>query len=221
MEQGQGVGVSDRHGGRIAIMLLDEHESLCMIEYLGCLHTFIIRFHGALATIGYHTLTLEGQTRRQAFGWAGSLDRARYDLTLVVEKWRFFNESAGSRLTASPAEVERFGALPSVERALEVCRELEDMAGRANRYIDALESFGEDDVRIVLEMMKAIEHEIQPDAAYIAPIAGCMARSEPEAKTPEGLLSIGSMEDSDDDDPSELFFDARDRFLAYLGEGSG
>ncbi len=202
-------------------MLFDEHEPLSLTEYLGCLSAFVGQFDQALYTMSHFAVALKGQSRATAFGWAASLDQARYNAALIVDRWGLFNETADQRLGVSPEEAALYETLPSVEQALERRRELEDLTTRVNRFIDDIEVFTPDDVRIIREMAEAVGHEIESERNFISAIT---ARFEASGHSPSekpdptsGLLMIGGLEDSPD--YAEIFTTARERFSLYLREG--
>ena len=119
-------------------MLFDEHSPLTLTQYLGCLHAFVLQFQDTLSTVRKFATQMSGQSRSVAFGWASSLDQARYNVSLIVDRWHYFNESAQDRLQMTPEESDLYGAIPSIHHALEICGELEDMLERISQFIDAL-----------------------------------------------------------------------------------
>ena len=202
-------------------MLFDEHSPLTLTQYLGCLHAFVLQFQDTLSTVRKFATQMSGQSRSVAFGRAASLDQARYNVSLIVDRWRYFNESAQDRLQMTPVEFELYGTIPSVHHAPEICSELENMLARTNRYIDALEPFSTDEVRIIHEMADAFTLEINEDKDYITEIAeqfeaqaGEVALS-PDAST--GLIMIGETEDSLQ--YGETFAQTREIFMSHLKEG--
>lgn len=202
-------------------MLFDEHASLSLTQYLGCLHAFVRQFQDELSTVRKFAGQMTGQSRTAAFGWAASLDRARYNVSLIVERWRHFNESAQNRLEMTPDESELYGAVPSIHQALELCGELDDMLERTNRFIDELETFSADEVRMIREMTDALSLEIEKDRRYIAEIAdrfeaqaGDLSLSPDEST---GLIMIGETDEKQK--YGETFARAGETFTAYLKAG--
>lgn len=204
-------------------MLFDEHEPLTLTEYLGCLHAFIGQFQQALSTAGHFAGMLEGQSRRRAFGWAASLDQARYNASLMVERWRFFNDLAQQRLSVAPQEASLYEHIPSIDHTLEICNDLADMVCRVNRFVDELDTFTPDDTGVIREMVAAIGQEIEADRRYITAVAIRLEAHHIDRPAPsalsDGLLAIGSMEEEGGSNYAEAFVEARERFMQYLQEG--
>jgi hypothetical protein len=202
-------------------MLFDEYTSLTLTQYLGCLHAFVRQFQDELSTIRKFATQMSGQSRSIAFGWAASLDQARYNGPLVVDRWRHFNMSAQDRLEMTPDESELYGTIPSIHHALETCNDLDDMLERTNRFMDTLETFASDEVRIIHEMMDALAQEIVEDRTYISVIAERFEAQAGEiALTPDestGLIMIG--EGSEKSEYGETFAQARETFMSHLKEG--
>lgn len=202
-------------------MLFDEHEPLSLTEYLGCLSAFVGQFDQALYTMSHFAVALKGHSRATAFGWAASLDQARYNASLIVDRWGLFNETADQRLGVSPEEASLYETLPSVEQALERRRELEDLIARVNRFIDDIETFAPDDVRLIREMAEAVGHEIESERSFISAITARFEASNPDPTVmpdaASGLLMIGELEDTPHF--AEIFTTARERFGLYLREG--
>lgn len=202
-------------------MLFDEHEPLSMTEYLGCLSAFVGQFDQALYTMSHFAVAMEGQSRAHTFGWAASLDQARYNASLIVDRWGFFNETADQRLGVSPEEAALYESLPSVAQALERRRELEDLTARVNKFIDEIETFTPDEVRLIREMAVAVGQEIDSERTFILAVTARFEASDhtgPELTEPDsGLLMIGKLEDTPNF--SEIFATTREQFSLYLREG--
>lgn len=202
-------------------MPLEESEPLTLTEYLGCLHGFIGQFQNTIFMVRSLAGKLRGQTRSTTFGWASAFDQARYRAPLMAERWRHFNETARGRLTNTPEERERYAPVPSPDHTLDVCRELDDMLARMNRFIDTLETFTPDDVRIIGEMVEALDQELASDRQVAARIAALLeAQANDVTVTPDkdtGLLMIGGMNDGTDY-PGQ-FAGARESFAHHLGLG--
>ena len=202
-------------------MLFDEHSPLTLTQYLGCLHAFVLQFQDTLSTVRKFATQMSGQSRSVAFGWASSLDQARYNVSLIVDRWHYFNESAQDRLQMTPEESDLYGAIPSIHHALEICGELEDMLERINQFIDALETFSTDEVRMIHEMADALTLETDDDRDYVKRIAEQFeAKSGEVALSPDastGLIMIGETDDSPQ--YGETFAQTRKIFMSHLKEG--
>ena len=173
-------------------MLLDVEQSLTRSQYLGCLHAFIGQFQTEIYMLRSLAIRLRGHTRQEVFGWAASLDETRYRASLMLDRWRYFNETAS----------------------------LMDMLSRTNMFIDSLEDFSPDDVRMIGEMVEALDREIQQDREHISRIALELEEAAGVTVTPDdetGLLMI--------DEPTAIansaqqFAEAREQFAEHLRTG--
>lgn len=201
-------------------MLFDPSQPLSIAQYLGCLHAFVGQFQSEIFMVKSLSLRLRGHSRAEVFGWAASLDETRYRIPLIVDRWQHFSQSARERMVVSDADLTKYAPLPDHNRADEVCRELADMVGRTNRFIDELDMFLDDDVRMIGEMVDALDRELDTDHVAISRIAEEMDTEEDVSVTPDdstGLLMInGSL---DNPGPGQEFAAARDLFSAHLRTG--
>ena len=201
-------------------MLFDVSEPLTRSQYLGCLHAFVGQFQSEIYILKSLAVKLRGHKRDEVFGWAASLDQSRYRIPLMVDRWRYFIETAQERLIDTPEETERYAPVPPIVRALEVCDELEDMLSRINRFIDTLDEFTPDDVRMIGEMVEALDQEVTQDRQDITRIAGLLEDAAETMVTPDadtGLLMIGGMNDGPN--YPEQFGSARELFSKHLRSG--
>jgi len=201
-------------------MLFDVSEPLTRSQYLGCLHAFVGQFQSEIYILKSLAVKLRGHKRDEVFGWAASLDQSRYRIPLMVDRWRYFIETAQERLIDTPKEMEHYAPVPPIVRALAVCAELEDMLSRINRFIDTLDEFTPDDVRMIGEMVEALDQELTQDRLDITRIASLLEDAGEITVTPDadtGLLMIGGM----DDGPNypEQFGSARELFSKHLRSG--
>lgn len=201
-------------------MLLDVEQSLTRSQYLGCLHAFIGQFQTEIYMLRSLAIRLRGHTREEVFGWAASLDETRYRASLMLDRWRHFNEMAPERVLESAAETELFSSAPSIDHESHVCGELLDMLSRTNMFIDSLEAFSTDDVRMIGEMVEALDRELQQDREQIANIALKLEEAADVTVTPDektGLLMID--EPSPNDSSAHQFAEAREQFAEHLRTG--
>ncbi|MBT5874420.1 MAG: hypothetical protein HOH43_13460 [Candidatus Latescibacteria bacterium] len=201
-------------------MLLDVEQSLTRSQYLGCLHAFIGQFQTEIYMLRSLAIRLRGHTRQEVFGWAASLDETRYRASLMLDRWRYFNETASERVLESATETAQFSPDPTIDHESHVCAELMDMLSRTNMFIDSLEDFSPDDVRMIGEMVEALDREIQQDREHISRIALELEEAAGVTVTPDdetGLLMI--------DEPTAIansaqqFAEAREQFAEHLRTG--
>ena len=202
------------------MMLLEVSQPISLSQYLGCLHAFVGQFQSEIFMLKSLAMRIRGRARREVFGWAATLDETRYRIPLMVERWRYFNETARERLAVEPGDSGKYAYVPDLKRVGHVCGELEDMLRRTNDFIDGLEVFEVDDVRMIGEMVAALDGEVEQDRKDVARIVEMIDEEPDVTVAPDkatGLMMI--------DDPQEgtsfrdQFGEARSLFVDHLRSG--
>jgi hypothetical protein len=205
---------------------MDEQESMSMTTYYGCMHAFVNVFMGEMAMVRDLVVRLEGQDPLKAFGWQTALDRARNRATLIVERWRRLNETFEERVSMDEFERRVYGQSPaSATKAAQTARELVEMLGKFNSFIDGLQTYDAEDVRLICGMADEMVQSIGEETKASSLVAAYLDRGTPDAQKvrpdgeqfPAGLLGIEG-----GGEPVSVyfhtFFNARDDFRAELDQ---
>ena len=132
-------------------------QAMSLTEYLGRLRAFVDALHTEAVTVATYVHRLEGQDREQAFGWESILERARGRVSLVAEHWQRFNQELDGRVYPDDVELRVYGQHHRLRyRFVETCPLVREAMNRLNRYIDEVERFDRQDVKLVSALVEEI-----------------------------------------------------------------
>jgi hypothetical protein len=108
--------------------------SLTEPQFFGCVAAFADSLSGELNSAAGALRRLEGQAKGAAFAFEMTLDRHRYGVSIVLDRWGSLIASFGPHLPFARA-------LSIVETAPEKIRSAETVLEKANRLLDAAEGY--------------------------------------------------------------------------------
>ena len=111
-------------------MRITRFVSLSEPQFFGCVAAFADSLAGELNSASAALRRLEGQTKGAAFAFEMTLDRHRYGVAIVLDRWATLIGAFGPHLAFERAR-------PIVETAPERIRSAETVLEKANRLIDA------------------------------------------------------------------------------------
>jgi hypothetical protein len=108
--------------------------SLSEPQFFGCVAAFADSLSGELNSASAALRRLEGQAKGAAFAFEMTLDRHRYGVSIVVDRWGTLIGAFGPHLAFDRAR-------PIVDTAPERIRSAETVLEKANRLMDAAEAY--------------------------------------------------------------------------------
>jgi hypothetical protein len=116
---------------------ITRYASLSEQQFLGCVSAFADSLTGELNSAAMYLRKLEGQSKGAAFAYEMSLDRHRYGVLILLDRWGALVAAFGPHLTLS-----RYPAI--IAEAPERVRTAESILESANRLLDAADRYASD-----------------------------------------------------------------------------
>jgi hypothetical protein len=116
---------------------ITRYASLSEQQFLGCVSAFADSLTGELNSAAMYLRKLEGQSKGAAFAYEMSLDRHRYGVLTLLDRWGALVAAFGPHLTLS-----RYPAI--IAEAPERVRTAESILESANRLLDAADRYASD-----------------------------------------------------------------------------
>lgn len=164
-------------------------EPLSLTQYLGRLRAFLDVLHAEAVTLATYVRRLEGQDRERAFGWDMILERARHRALAVIERWQSFNLALDGRVYPDDVELVSYGEHHRLRRGFpETCGELTSLMERIGRYVDSIEKFDRQDVKLVTALVEEILTLVREQGAATRDVGMRLMRTaldDPERTTDE------------------------------------
>ena len=118
-------------------MQITRYASLSEQQFLGCVSAFADSLTGELNSAAMYLRKLEGQSKGAAFAYEMSLDRHRYGVLTLLDRWGALVAAFGPHVTLS-----RYPAI--IAEAPERVRTAESILESANRLLDAADRYASD-----------------------------------------------------------------------------
>lgn len=131
-------------------MRILDQSALDHSEYLACVTAFCSSLGRHLAETEAYLVKLAGKRKGAHFGWEAALDKARYGVLIVLERWKELNQRFTESLQNTPS---RALAETAAARADAAARGLE----AAYFSVDELEEYSEVIVREAVNRLRAVE----------------------------------------------------------------
>jgi len=116
---------------------ITRYASLSEQQFLGCVSAFADSLTGELNSAAMYLRKLEGQSKGAAFAYEMSLDRHRYGVLTLLDRWGALVAAFGPHVTLS-----RYPAI--IAEAPERVRTAESILESANRLLDAADRYASD-----------------------------------------------------------------------------
>ncbi|HUE02615.1 MAG TPA: hypothetical protein VMR62_23810 [Bryobacteraceae bacterium] len=150
-------------------MRITRYPSLSEPQFLGCVSAFTDALTGELNSAAMYLRKLEGQTKGGAFAYEMSLDRHRYGVLTVLDRWSALAGAFGPHLTLSRHPAILAEAAARVHTA-------ESILESANRLVDAADRYGSDIVEACLLAFQSLagvfaeERQAAAQSAQLGPL---------------------------------------------------
>lgn len=115
-------------------MQITRYSSLTEPQFLGCNSAFVDSLTGELNSAAMYLQKLEGRKKGAAFAYEMSLDRHRYGVLTVLDRWAGLTQAFGPYLRLS-----RYQRI--LEEAPARLQAAEEILNRTNQVIDAAQEY--------------------------------------------------------------------------------